>query len=263
MRHLLKRWMPERQNLSPLEQRVLDYLFDHPERVIRCKAEDLAKTLFVSTATISRTCQALGFRGFQELKYALQQELQRDPGGSEAPASFPLQQHVDRFRRDFEETIRRLDYEKIRQAAELIHESPRIEFFGVGNSLFPCLEAAKKLTFAGKWCNARTDWDDLEVTAQSMSGTDLAFLVSYSGETRSILHFARTLKANRVKMISLTGPHPNRLEKMADIALKGHMTDCCFGNLDLCSRFPMNLLLDLVIIEYIRRWKTPSQSGEP
>ena len=167
------------------------------------------------------------------------------------------------FAGTFEETIRRLDYEKIRQAAELIHESPRIEFFGVGNSLFPCLEAAKKLTFAGKWCNARTDWDDLEVTAQSMSGTDLAFLVSYSGETRSILHFARTLKANRVKMISLTGPHPNRLEKMADIALKGHMTDCCFGNLDLCSRFPMNLLLDLVIIEYIRRWKTPSQSGEP
>ncbi|MFS8513948.1 MAG: MurR/RpiR family transcriptional regulator, partial [Planifilum fulgidum] len=225
MRHLLKRWMPERQNLSPLEQRVLDYLFDHPERVIRCKAEELAKTLFVSTATISRTCQALGFRGFQELKYALQQELQREPDSSDATASFPLQKHVDRFRRDFEQTIRHLDYEKIRQAAALIHESPRIEFFGVGNSLFPCLEAAKKLTFAGKWCNARTDWDDLEVTAQSMSGTDLAFLVSYSGETRSILHFARTLKANRVKMISLTGTHPNRLEKMADIALKGHMTD--------------------------------------
>lgn len=257
MRHLLKRWMPERQNLSPLEQRVLDYIFDHPEQVIRSKADELAKTLFVSTATISRTCQALGFRGFQELKYALQQELLKEPLGNAAPESFPLQKHIDRFRRDFEMTIRQLDYEKIKQVAALIHESPRIEFFGVGNSLFPCLEAAKKLTFAGKWCNARTDWDDLEVTAQSMTGDDLAFLVSYSGETQSILHFAHILKTNGVKMITLTGQHSNRLERLADIVLKGHMTDCYYGNLDLCSRFPLSLLLDLVIIEYIRQWRKP------
>jgi DNA-binding MurR/RpiR family transcriptional regulator len=258
MRHLLKRWQPVRQHLSPLEQRVLDYIFEHPERVIDCKVDELAKTLYVSTATISRTCQALGFRGFQELKYALQQAIQREPTAGAEPESFPLQKHVDRFRRDFEMTIRQLDYGKIRRVAAIMHESPRIEFFGVGNSLFPCLEAAKKLTFAGKWCNARTDWDDLEMTAQSMTEDDLAFLVSYSGETQSILHFAQILKRNRVKLVTLTGPHPNRLERMADIVLKGHITDCYDGQLDLCSRFPFSLLLDLVIIEYIRQRRESS-----
>ena len=78
MQVFLKRLSQHRERLSQLELEVLEYILHHPEMVVQLNVDELAKRLFVSTATISRTCQQLGFRGFQDMKYSLGKEVVQD-----------------------------------------------------------------------------------------------------------------------------------------------------------------------------------------
>lgn len=256
MQTLLKRMVQRRDKLSQLEKQVFDYIIRNPETVAGLKLDELSKRLYVSTATISRTCRQLGFRGFQDMKFALEQHVVKDkpvvPSGS--PGSF-LSAHLDRFRSEMEHTLALADQDKMKQAAEWIYKSIHVEFFGVGSSFAPCLDAAKKLMFAGKMCSAREDWDELRCAAASLGPKDTAILVSFSGETVYIKEFAHILLERKVKTIAITGNEPNRLQEMADLSFRVGIEHCYYGELDMCSRFPFIMILDAIILAYLEQVK--------
>jgi len=70
-----------RDQLSPTERKVADYMLANPERAATWSASELADTLGTSDATVVRTAQSLGFGGLRELKrMAMSQiERRRDP----------------------------------------------------------------------------------------------------------------------------------------------------------------------------------------
>jgi len=251
MQAFQKRLMQFREKLSPLEVQVLDYILRHPEEVIRLSVEEMAKKIFVSTATISRTCRRIGFRGFQDFKYELSKNIAQAAQPPASPPSYLLSQHMERVKREMEKTLQSIDEEKIKRAAEYIEQSTHIELFGVGNSLPICVDAARKLMFSGKICHAREDWDELRSAANSLTEKDLAILVSYSGETLYMLEYAQILKSRKVKTVAITGTPHNRLQQEADLALHAHIVNCYFDDLDMCSRFPLSIILDFIIITYL------------
>lgn len=257
MHELLKRLSQNQHKLSPLERQVIDYIMEHKEEAANYKLEDLAKALFTSTATVSRSCRALGFRGFQELKYTLRQSLRHEGSRHEAPESNSsyIQSHIERFQQEMTLTLQSIEPEKMTKLVHLIRDSERVEFFGISNSLFPCLDAAKKLTFAGKLCYARADWDDLYTTAHSLSEQDLAILVSYSGETPRMLEFANILKYRKAKIAVITGHHRNSLLQFGHICIQPYITNYRAGEIDMTSRFPMSIVFDLIILQYINETK--------
>jgi DNA-binding MurR/RpiR family transcriptional regulator len=251
MQVFLKRLLQHREKLSQLEKQVLEYILRNPERVVRLNLDELSKEIFVSTATISRTCQQLGFRGFQDLKYELSKNMAQAPQTSISPPSYLLSKHMERVKHEMERTLEYIDEEKIKKAAEYIDQSTHVELFGVGNSLPVCVDAARKLMFSGKICNAREDWDELRSVANSLNENDLAILVSYSGETLHMLEYAHILKRRNVKTIAITGRHNNRLQQEVDLSLQAYITNCYYDELDMCSRFPLSIILDFIIITYL------------
>ncbi|MCM3112473.1 MurR/RpiR family transcriptional regulator [Lederbergia lenta] len=250
-----KRLSQQRERLSQLEMEVLEYILHHPDKVVRLNVDELAKKLFVSTATISRTCQQLGFRGFQDMKYSLSKEVFQEKQNMESSNSDVLSNHINRVQLEMESTLKSIDEGKIISAAKYIHESTYVEFFGVGNSLPPCVDAARKLMFSGKVTSAREDWDELRSVANSLSKDDLAILVSYSGETIYMLEYAALLKKRNVKTIAITGQHNNRLQQEVDLSLQAHVTNCYYGDLDMSSRFPLSVILDFIILTYLQQFK--------
>ncbi|MGL4572256.1 MAG: MurR/RpiR family transcriptional regulator [Clostridium sp.] len=55
------------QNLSESEIKILEYIFDSPEKIKKEGIRMLAKTTFTSTASIIRLAQKLGYSGYNEL----------------------------------------------------------------------------------------------------------------------------------------------------------------------------------------------------
>ncbi|MCM3032291.1 MULTISPECIES: MurR/RpiR family transcriptional regulator [unclassified Niallia] len=261
MNILLKRLAQSKGELSELEKQVLDYIIANPALVAESSLDHLSKALFISTATISRTCKRLGFSGFQDLKYSLnkdsEQELYKE---AVHPPSF-LTAHMDRVKQEMEWTLEHINELDIHKAASFIHESNFIEFFGVGASLPTCIDAARKLTFAGIICNAREDWDELRCVANGLSNKDLAILVSYSGETAHILDYAAILKERAVKTIAIVGRKSSRLKDLADITFQARIQNCYLGDLDMSSRFPLSILLDFIILTALESGKTGQKAS--
>ncbi|WP_042349739.1 MurR/RpiR family transcriptional regulator [Bacillus massiliigorillae] len=258
MPFFLKKLVQHSDQLSQLEKQVLEYILRNPERVTELNVQELSKEIFVSTATISRTCKQLGFQGFQDMKYTLRKSanLQNEHQQIQAQStsSFTLASHIKRIKEEFDTTLQLIDEEKIKLAAKYIHESPQVEFMGLGNSLPTCVDAARKLVFAGKLCNAREDWDVLKSVSNSLTENDLAILVSYSGETLNMLKYAHILKSRNVKTIAITGDHKNRLQQEVDLAIPAHIVKLYYDELDMSSRFPLSLILDFIIITYVNEY---------
>jgi DNA-binding MurR/RpiR family transcriptional regulator len=252
MKTFLKRLSQHRDKLSQLEKQVLDYLLINPDKVIKLNVNELAKELFVSTATISRTCKQLGYDGFQDLKYTLSKYVDQDKEVHVISSTTMLSQ-IDRMKAEMDQTLQSINEEQIHKAALFIKESTFVEFFGVGASHPTCVEAARKLTFSGRISSAREDWDELRCVANSLTEQDLAILVSYSGETLHILEYANILKERNVRTIAVAGRQNSRLQQEVDITFHAHIMNGYYGDLDMSSRFPLSILLDLIILTYMNK----------
>lgn len=253
MQTFYKRLLQKRETLSLLEKQVLEYILSHPEKIIQMNLNQVSKETFVSTATISRTCKQLGYAGFQELKYTLSQYVKTEK--QQLPSSFSsitgIVEMAERIRVEVDQTLSHLNKENLSKGADYLIKSNRVEFFGVGASLPSCLDAARKLTFSGRIANAREDWDELRAVAHSLTPDDVAILVSYSGETIHIIEFATILKERNVPIIGIIGTDNSQLEQLASLTYQAKITNCYYGDVDMSSRIPLNLVLEFLIIHYL------------
>ncbi|CAM4502881.1 MAG: MurR/RpiR family transcriptional regulator [Paenibacillus macerans] len=250
MQTLMKRLVQQRENLSQLERQVLDHFIRYPERLVSLKLEEAAKEMFVSTATISRTCKRLGFQGFQDFKLQLHLYLRDEDPAKNEGLSASLSAYVKRYEKDIQEVLHHLDENKLKQAASMLAEARQVEWFGVGHSYSVCWDASKKLLMLGKSNMARMDWDDLRCAAQNLSKDDLAIFVSYSGETLNILEYAHIVKHQGTPILSLVGTKSNRLTELSDLVFYTPIEHCYFNGVDMCSRAPFQIYLDLLVLEY-------------
>ncbi len=247
---VMKRFTLRQHKLSELEKNVIIFVLKNRSLVLSMTIDELSKVLFTSTATISRSCKALGYKGYLDMKFELNQ-LEKTELVSKHVTNHRLQQNLLRMTSELSHTISQIDEQKIALAAKKIANSHRIEFIGVGNSLFTCEEAAKKLSSAGKLSSARSDWDDLFVTAKSLGKNDLAILFSFSGETSIILELMNILLHRQVKTISITGHHDNSLASLADMSFQPYILENRQNGIDFTSRYPIQIMMDLITLEFM------------
>ena len=249
-----KKLIAKRKNLSNLESQVLEYILKYPNKVAELNIDEFANEIYVSTATVSRTCKKLGFKGYQQLKYSLDQyNLTKEDSRQENKTNAEIEEHITRFQKEMKKTLSEVNASQIARAANLLNNSNLVEFFGVGVSFPFCSDAARKLTFAGRISSARIDWDELRAVANNMKPTDLAILFSHSGETLHLMEYANILKQKQVPFILLAGTQNSYLETLADLTLTAYSESFYYDDIDMSSRFTINLLMDLIIFEYIKQ----------
>lgn len=246
-----KKLLSERDKLSDLEKQVLAYMMEKPEMVTTNTLEELSKELFVSTATISRTCKKLGFDGFQGLKFSLIQYKEEYAPQDKPNEVQEMTDHLDRFKREMQENLDKLKCLPLDEVLSLLNQSNHVEIFGVGSSLPLCLEAARKLTFAGRLATARSDWDELRVVANMLTKEDLAIIVSMSGETLHIIEYANLLKQHDVPILAIVGRENSRLEKLSTLCIHAYLESYYVEEVDMSSRFPFHLAIDLITLAYL------------
>lgn len=255
MNSFFKSLLLERDKLSNLEEQVLNYILEKPDNIEKHTVEELSQMMFVSTATISRTCKKLGFSGFQELKYALINHREENQFDSQNIQVSSVSKHLNRFEKEMETNLNKMGIDINNEVIELLDKSNHVEFFGVGSSLPICIEGARKMTFAGRIASARSDWDELRIVAKNLSENDLAIIISLSGETLHIIEYANILKNNNIPIITISGNEKSHLEEFATISLNANLNTHYYEDVDMSSRFPLNMILDLIVLEYLNYQK--------
>lgn len=212
-------------DFSHSEKIIADYILEHEWETLLLSAGDLSRIVYCSPATIVRFCKRIGYKGFNELKAALSQELLsmletnerinwnfpfRENDSPEKIASSLAQISTE----SLSETVKMLDYNCIRKAADLLDQCSHIHMFGISQNYILAMDFQYKMMRIGKQvliCNAS---GDDRMWAYNVRKDECAILLSYTGETTTIAHVARILHDREIPTISITAMGNNTVKSL-------------------------------------------------
>ncbi|MGX7109476.1 MurR/RpiR family transcriptional regulator [Facklamia miroungae] len=249
--------------LSELENKILEFLLDNLQVINDLSIEDIAQELYVSTASISRTTKKLGFEGYREFKFFVNQTIETndymfDIKRKEANELL----YKKHLHEEIENVFKHIDRERIITAANMIHQANSIEIISMGASTSAGNDLSYKLLTLNKKAAARIDWDELEIISKNLNPNDLAILISLSGETKGILNYAKNLVSNRTPVLSIVGTKNSTLEKITKNTIIAVSKPNYIGKIDMSSRVPMLIIIDYILDIYSKLYLTESSHNK-
>ncbi|QOV62897.1 MurR/RpiR family transcriptional regulator [Kosakonia pseudosacchari] len=241
------------ESLTRAEYRVLAHLTEHPLLVGNITVRELAQATFVSTATIIRLCQKLGFSGYSEFIWHCKQRLADTPhitGPHSEPAELPVA--FAQFMANYQRTFQWVSAEKRQQFAALLHEQESFFLYGAGFSYLFAEYLTKKLQVLGKTAFISGPGDSRNIFLSNAARYQVFIAVSRSGETEQVLDKARIARTVGMTVVAFTRASANPLAEMADIhfALYDEAVHFAAEAAGITS-FESNLvlLMDLLLLE--------------
>jgi RpiR family carbohydrate utilization transcriptional regulator len=256
---VLARLRAMHEALTEAEQRVGQFIEQHPEEVVHLSVQALAQRIQVSEATIVRCCRSIGYRGLRDLKLALAaesarplQEIHEDilPGdGVGTVARKVLQSDIQAIA----DTLGVLDEQLLERVVEALLNAARIEFYGIGSSLPIALDAYYRFLRVGLPATVVTDPLMQAVSAAHLPPNSVAFAISHSGRTRETFNALSRAHSAGAFCILLSSHSHTPLSKHADIALITSARETAFRNAALTSRIAHLSVIDALYVAVAMR----------
>ncbi len=213
-----------RGELRKSDRKVADVVLDDPKRIMNATVGETAALADVSQPTVLRFATAIGCNGFQDFKIRLAQSLALG-----TPATHSVLLDTDEpeviAEKVFDYTMTSLDWARskldksaLHKAIDVLSDARSIVFFGFGASGIVARDAQQKFPLFGVPCGAELDSHQQLMVATMMNPGDVAFVISNTGTTRSIIEIARIARDNGATVICLTGSE-SPLTHYSDVAL--------------------------------------------
>lgn len=214
----------------------------------------------VSEATIIRLCRSLNFKGFQELKLRIAADLSE---GSEPTDSYQ-EIHIDgtvsdlvasishNNMRSIQDTLTVLSSEELEKAIRAMSGAKKIAVFGVGASAVIAMDLKQKLTRINYWCETGLGLDEQTTLAANMDERDVAFGISYSGQTLDVIDSLEIARQNGATTISLTRFGSSPVAAAADINLFTSSLENSIRSGAMASRIAQLNVIDILYVGIAR-----------
>lgn len=211
--------------LNEQEQKVGQYVLDHPAEAIHLSMTDLAARCAVSDTTVFRFCRKIGTEGYQDFKIRLALELAPDRtvtytsvDGDDSPAE-AARKVIAADVKALEDTMTVLDLEGLDRAAEALLAARRVDIYGSGGGSIAALELQYKLMRVGVRAVSHTDAEMQIISATLLTSVDLAVGISHSGESYDVLHALKTARKAGARTIAITNHPLSPIATAAEISL--------------------------------------------
>lgn len=241
-----------RRELNPTEQKLFDYVVKNMDEVKKLSIQRFASAQFLSTTTIFRFAQKLGFAGYSEFINCLlvtthsqarkSQELLEEKGFDK-----------ENYLKNLVETVRVMPSKEVESVLNLLKEKPRIYILTDDNT-HPIGQYCERL-FIGLGLHAyfpETAYQRQNLTNR-IREKDLILALSYSGEDPVLVDFIqRVFLSERPKLLSVTRADNNSLERLSDHHFYVFSDLLQVGEMSLTSSVTMLAVVELLVHAYLR-----------
>lgn len=238
--------------LRASEQRVADWVLEHPDRVSELTMAQLAKAAGVSEPTVARFAAASGFESFRAMRLAFAKDgaerqepplvdvhvRPEDDLGSVPDKMFTLAVKA------LEDTHRILDQQSYQRAVQVLSGAKMIDVYGVGNSAAVANDMMVKLLRIGLCCRSYADSHVQQICASSLGEGDVAVGISHSGSTRDTVDALRLARDRGATTIAITNFKGTEILKAADIALLTGDIETAYYTETMLSRISQLAIVD-------------------
>ncbi len=220
----------QKDDLSSADRLIADFFLTHKDELKDLSARDIGRILFVSASTVSRFAQKLGYAGYNDFKEAYLKECSYlNAHFTSIDANLPFAEHDSCYQiagkisalysETVADTYNLIDHEQLEKAAALLRKTSIIYIVSAGTytelgSLFQ--EKMARISKNVISC----PFPDISYYYSCADKKDAVFiLISYSGETNSIIKNARKLHELKQSFIAITSYGSNSLSALADSVL--------------------------------------------
>ena len=231
--------------MTDLEQRIGHYFLDPNSIQEDLSSLQVAQTLHISQAALTRFAKKCGFKGYREFSFQYLQDLQKAQNESDNMQS-SLSRHVlYNYNQIHQQTKELIDEEKLERVAQIIEEADRVYFFGTGSSGLVARDMKLRFMRLGVVCEALTDQDGFAWTTSILDKNCLVIGFSLSGQTQSIIDSLIDAKNMGAKTILVTGQPEKIQEDFTEVVPVALQSKPEFI-LRISAQFPMLLMIDLI-----------------
>ena len=244
-----------KDSLTPVERMIADYVLENTFEVPRLSIKILASRSKTSDASVLRFCKTLGYGGYRDFVVSVSAALgsmdeeQEDQYTDIRPGD-DLQTIITNIPlnncKSIEDTLTVIDRSEIEKAVELIRNTNKIDFYGMGASGLVCMDAQQKFMRINKMCHAYTDGHSQLTAATLLSKGDVAVVISNSGNTEEIVEALEVAKEAGASVIAITRYGKNILADKADVLLFISTPEITIRSGAMGSRIAMLSVIDIL-----------------
>jgi DNA-binding MurR/RpiR family transcriptional regulator len=245
-------------SLTPAEARVARVFLDAVEAQENPRVAHVAALARTSTATVVRLYQRVGYDRYADFWIDLTLSARGNrptelptmagrlsPGDSLADVVASLRAAETLSLAD---TADALDLTALARAVEVVRGAARVDLYGMGASAVVSADLQLKLCRIGiAALRTESPHEALTAIAAAPPGT-VAIAISHSGETASVVDFARTARSADVPVVALTNVGTSSLAMAADVVLTTAAREVPFRVGALTSRIAQLLVVDSLFI---------------
>lgn len=193
------------------EKTIVQYIQNNPESILNHNAKELAKLIYVSSPTMIRFTQKLGFKGYQDFQltyvkeYMLLKKNQVKTLSKESTIGDVITSVPTIYSQVIEETRHMIQKETYVRTINYMLQAKQIDFYANDNNYSQVQSACLKLNSLGIRAQAYNTLNHNYV--DSLNSQDvLSFVVSHTGKNKTMVDAAYELRKKRVRVIAITGP---------------------------------------------------------
>ncbi|MCS3606508.1 MurR/RpiR family transcriptional regulator [Erwinia rhapontici] len=256
--NMLEKIQSQLENLSKSERKVAEVILDSPTTAMHSSIALLARAAGVSEPTVNRFCHRLKTKGFPDFKLQLAQSLAS--GTPYVSRNVEQDDSVESYSgKIFESAMAGLDRVKqsldvgaVNRAVDLLTQSKKIAFFGLGASAAVAHDAMNKFFRF----NVPVIYSD-DIVMQRMSCMnsgegDVMVLISHTGRTKNMVELAMMARENDATVLAITSPG-SPLAREATLALTLDVPEDTDIYMPMVSRLAQLTLIDVLATGFTLR----------
>lgn len=214
-------------NMSKAEKRISDFVLANVSDCLGMTAVDIAKNSEVSSASIIRYVQKLGFDGLEGFKLALAAANSQDNDWNMVDPIISKNDSLELLCSKMENLVEgalkdlfyQLDYQELERAIRAVKGARRIYLLGIGASMLPAYDLFHKLKRADYDASYYFDLNMMVEFLHYIDERDVIIAFSYSGQSKEVLYPCRIARKNHATIIAVTRNGESPIRELADISL--------------------------------------------
>jgi len=247
------------------EKIFANYIIDHPHDVLTLDLQQLVKKTYVSSSTIYRVIEKLGFSGLNQLKVQISLQLEkRKPENHSVDYNYPfhklnthhqiMSKMLSLYDQTLKSTFNLVDLDVFLKVIQTLYNAQHIILFPSIGNYFMAESFQQNMLEIGVRVEVVKERFYQHWTTQSCQKGDVVLIVSYAGKTPYLDDIVKTLKEKEVTMVLISSTVHIPLAKYVDYHLYfSSYEDSEEKIASFSSRISLQYLLDCIYACFFNR----------
>ncbi|MCL2864752.1 MAG: MurR/RpiR family transcriptional regulator [Lachnospiraceae bacterium] len=208
-------------NVFPAERKVLDVVVKQPQKVVNMNVSELAQESGVSDATVVRTCNHIGYKGYYHFRIALASDVGRKmvPDTQENKGEDDALKLFKSYSESMIAIGKAIDLQALKKSAELLIQCRQVHIIAVGNTSHLAQYMGFRLGRQGVRSTFNAGADFFMNQINLADNEDIIVAISQSGSSKDIVKGMELGSEKGLLSIAITDYLYSPVGKLADYVL--------------------------------------------